>query len=237
MPIAALPMLACSKWGLSSKTPQIRVKQLSRALYAPVRPRAIGRSHTRAVDAYDAKADALAALAAAGAPTASLQVTTDAPAWYYPGRSGCLKLGPNVLAYFGEIHPSVLAACDAEAPMAGCEIFLTAIPQSRSTGTAKPLLKLESLQPVSRDFAFVVERDVTAAKLVKAVADADKALICDVTVFDVYEGDRIEAGKKSVALRVTLQPADKSLTDAEIDAVATRIAAAAAKTVGAQLRG
>ncbi|MDE1901355.1 MAG: phenylalanine--tRNA ligase subunit beta [Alphaproteobacteria bacterium] len=191
----------------------------------------------RAVDAYDAKADALAALAAAGAPVASLQITADAPAWYHPGRSGSLRLGPTVLAFFGEIHPSVLAACDAAGPMAGCEIFMANIPAARATGTAKPLLKLDALQPVSRDFAFVVGRDITAAKLIKAVRDADKNLIRDVSVFDVYQGDKVEAGKKSIAVSVTLQPADKSLTDAEIDAIAAKIAASVAKVTGATLRG
>ena len=192
---------------------------------------------TRAVDAFDAKNDALAALAAAGAPVASLQITTDAPVWYHPGRSGVLRLGPNVLATFGEIHPSVLTACDAAAPVVGCEIFLANIPAARSSGTAKPLLKLESLQPVSRDFAFVVDRGVTAAKLVKAIKDADKNLIREVTLFDVYEGEKVATDKKSVALSVTLQPADKSLTDAEIEAVAAKITASVGKATGAVLRG
>ena len=191
----------------------------------------------RAVDAYDAKADAIAALAAAGAPVASLQVTTDAPLWYHPGRSGALRLGPTVLAYFGEIHPSMLAVCDADAPMVAAEIFPANIPLSRSSGTAKPLLKLEVLQAVARDFAFVVGSDVTAAKLIKAVKDADKNLIRDVSVFDVYEGDKVEAGKKSLAVSVTMQPTDKTLTDAEIEAVAGRITASVSKSVGAVLRG
>ncbi len=190
----------------------------------------------RPVDAFDAKADAIAALAAAGAPVASLQVTTEAPAWYHPGRSGCLRLGPALLATFGEIHPSVLAACDAAEPMVACEIFIAGIPQSRSTSTARPLLKLEPLQAVHRDFAFVVDRDVTAAKLIKAIKDADKNLIRDVTVFDVYEGERVAAEKKSVALSVTLQPTDKSLTDAEIDQISSRITAAVTKATGAALR-
>jgi phenylalanyl-tRNA synthetase beta chain len=190
----------------------------------------------RAVDAYDAKADAIAALAAVGAPVSSLQVTEDAPAWYHPGRSGCLRLGPTLLAAFGEIHPAVLAACDASGPMAACEIYLAAIPQSRA-GNARPLLKLEALQPVNRDFAFVVDRSVTAAKLIKAARDADKNLIREVTVFDVYEGDKIAIEKKSVALSVTLQPTDKTLTDAEIDQLSSRITAAVTKATGAVLRG
>jgi phenylalanyl-tRNA synthetase beta chain len=194
-------------------------------------------SPTRPIDAFDAKADAIAALAAAGAPAASLQVTADAPDWYHPGRSGCLRLGPNVLAIFGEIHPAILAACGAEGPMAACEIFLAAIPQSRKEGTARPLLKLEALQSVNRDFAFVVACDVSAAKLIKAVKDAEKNLIRDVNVFDVYEGEHVEAGKKSVALSVTLQPADKTLTDAEIEQIGAKITASVNKATGAVLRG
>jgi phenylalanyl-tRNA synthetase beta chain len=191
----------------------------------------------RAVDAFDAKDDALAALVAAGAPVSSLQVTNDAPDWYHPGRSGVLRLGPAVLATFGEVHPALLAACDVQGPMAACEIFFANIPQSRSASTAKPLLKLEPLQPVARDFAFVVDRAVTAAKLIKAVKEADKNLIREVTVFDVYEGEHVGADKKSVALNVTLQPADKTLTDAEIDSVASRITASVTKSTGAVLRG
>jgi len=192
---------------------------------------------SRPVDAFDAKADALAALTAAGAPVASLQTVAEAPAWYHPGRSGSLKLGPAVLAVFGELHPALLAACGAEGPMVGCEIFVAAIPQPRSGGTAKPLLKLETLQAVTRDFAFVVDRAVAADKLVKAARGADKTLIRDVTVFDVYEGERMGADKKSIALSVTLQPAERSLTDAEIESLATRITAAVAKATGATLRG
>jgi phenylalanyl-tRNA synthetase beta chain len=194
-------------------------------------------TRTRPVDAYDAKNDALAALAAAGAPVASLQITTDAPSWYHPGRSGALRLGPTVLAFFGEIHPSVLTVCDTAGPVVGCEVFLDAIPASRSTSTAKPLLKMESLQPVSRDFAFVVNRDVTAAKLIKAIKDADKNLIREVSLFDVYEGEKIASDKKSIALSVTLQPTEKSLTDAEIETIATKITGSVSKTTGGVLRG
>ena len=193
-------------------------------------------TQSRAVDAYDAKADAMAALAAAGAPVTSLQITSDAPGWYHPGRSGVLRLGPIVLATFGEVHPALLMACNASGPMAACEIFFTAIPQSRSASTAKPLLKLEALQSVSRDFAFVVDKATTAAKLIKAVKDADKNLIRDVSVFDVYEGEHVGSDKKSVALSVTLQPTDKTLTDAEIDALAVRITAGVTKATGAVLR-
>lgn len=191
----------------------------------------------RAVDWLDAKADALAALAAAGAPMASVQVTADAPDWYHPGRSGVLRLGPTVLGYFGEIHPALLQEVDISGAVVGCELFIAAIPASRSNGTAKPLLKLEELQPVSRDFAFVVGAEVAVDKLIKAVKGADKNLIRDINVFDVYEGDKIDAGKKSVAISVTMQPTEKTLTDKDIEEISNRITAAVSKATGAVLRG
>ncbi|WP_119677518.1 phenylalanine--tRNA ligase subunit beta [Indioceanicola profundi] len=192
----------------------------------------------RAVDAFDVKADAIAALEAAGAPTANLQVTRDAPDWYHPGRSGVLRLGPTVLARFGELHPAVLEAMDASGPMAAFEVMLDAVPTPKKKGgTAKPLLALSPFQPLDRDFAFLVDEQVEADKLVKAARGADKQLITGVIVFDVYQGAGVEPGKKSVAISVTLQPVDKTLTDAEIEAVAGKIVAAVAKATGATLRG
>ncbi len=190
----------------------------------------------RAVDVFDAKADALAALAAAGAPMASVQVEAKAPSWYHPGRSGSLRLGPVLLGHFGEVHPDVLAACDATAPMVISEVFLGNIPAPRSADTAKPLLKMEALQPVARDFAFVLDEGISAEKLIAAIKKADKALIRDVVIFDVYQGKGVEAGKKSLALSVTLQPADHTLTDGELESLSTVITQAAEKAVGAVLR-
>ncbi|MFA6279459.1 MAG: phenylalanine--tRNA ligase subunit beta [Bdellovibrionales bacterium] len=190
----------------------------------------------RAVDAFDAKADALAALAAAGAPMASVQVEAKAPVWYHPGRSGSLRLGPVLLGYFGEVHPDILAACDAAAPMVASEVFLGNVPAPRSAGTAKPLLKMEALQPVARDFAFVLDEGASADKLIAAIKKADKVLIRDVTIFDVYQGKGVEAGKKSLALSVTLQPADHTLTDGELEGLSKAITQAAEKAVGAVLR-
>ncbi|HAX91780.1 MAG TPA: phenylalanine--tRNA ligase subunit beta [Rhodospirillaceae bacterium] len=190
----------------------------------------------RNVDAYDAKTDALAALAAAGAPMASLQVEAKASSWYHPGRSGSLRLGPVLLGYFGELHPAILAACDADGPMVACELFLANIPAPRSASTARPLLKMESLQPVSRDFAFVMDEAVTADKLMAAIKKVDKALIREVTIFDVYQGKGIEAGKKSLALSVTLQPTDHTLTDAELEGLHVSIRAAVEKATGGVLR-
>ncbi|SDD64543.1 phenylalanine--tRNA ligase subunit beta [Rhodospira trueperi] len=192
----------------------------------------------RPVDAFDAKADALAALAAAGAPVDNLQTAAEAPAWYHPGRSGTLKLGPKVLAWFGEVHPGVLKTLDVKGPMVACEVFLEAVPAPKAKATkARPLLAASPFHPVERDFAFVVPEDVAAESVVRAATGADKALIAGVSVFDVYQGDRLEAGKKSVAVCVTLQPTERTLTDEEIDAAGKKIVAAVKKATGGELRG
>lgn len=193
-------------------------------------------TQSRKLDAYDAKADAIAALAACGAPVHSLQITTDAPAWYHPGRSGVLRLGPTVLAFFGELHPELLSTIGLDGAAVAAEIFFANIPQSRTTTTAKPLLKLESLQSIARDFSFVVDRNMTAAKLINAIKGAAKNLIRDVTVFDVYEGEHVTADKKSIALSVVLQPIDKTLTDLEIETISARITESVTKATGATLR-
>lgn len=197
------------------------------------------REKPRAVDAYDAKADAIAALAAAGVPVESLQVMDGAPGWYHPGRSGTLRLGPKtVLAQFGELHPRVLKALDAKGPLVGFEVFLDRVPAARGkAGRSKPALKLSEFPAVERDFAFIVDQAVAADTLTRAVRGAEKALIARVAVFDVFAGSGIEPGKKSVALSVRLEPRERTLTDAEIDAVGQKIVAAAAKACGAVLRG
>lgn len=191
------------------------------------------------VDTFDAKGDALAALAAAGAPMAALQVVPGGPAWFHPGRSGTIQMGPqNVIGHFGEIHPRILTALKIEGPLVGFEVILDNIPAAKPKPTrAKPLLELSAFQPVERDFAFVVETKVKAGDIVRAAQNADKKLIAGVTVFDVYEGKGIEPGKKSVAIAVTIQPADKTMTDAEIDALAQKIVAEVGKRTGGVLRG
>lgn len=194
------------------------------------------QSEARVVDAFDAKADALAALEALGVPTAGLQTTTDAPACYHPGRSGCLKLGPTVVAQFGEIHPSVLSALGLKHVAVAAEVFIEALPMKAGKGTARPLVSLPELQPLERDFAFVVANDVSAEKLVRAVKGADKDLITNVIVFDEYKGKGLTEGTKSLALAVTLQPRDKTLTDKDIEALSQKIVAAAAQATGATLR-
>jgi len=192
---------------------------------------------TRKLDAFDAKADALAALEAAGAPVASLQTAAEAPNWYHPGRSGVLKLGTTVLAQFGEVHPRVLKALDVDAPAVAFEVFLERLPPAKAkAGKARALLKPSAFQPVERDFAFVVDAAVPAEKLLRAAQNADKVLIVATSIFDAYAGPGIPDGKKSVALAVTIQPVEKTLTDAEIDAIGAKIVAAVAKATGGTLR-
>ena len=190
------------------------------------------------VDAFDVKADALAVLAAAGAPAAALQVVPGGPAWFHPGRSGTIQIGPqNVLGHFGELHPRALEALDAEGPLVAFEVVLEKIPEPKPKATrAKPVLELSPFQPVERDFAFVVDRAVKAADIVRAAQSVDRKLIAGVTVFDVYEGKGIDPGKKSIAIAITLQPRDKTLTDQEIDAVAAKIVAEVGKRTGGVLR-
>jgi phenylalanyl-tRNA synthetase beta chain len=191
------------------------------------------------VDLFDAKADAFALLSALGVPPRGLELISGGPAWFHPGRSATLQLGPkNVIGAFGEIHPRDLEALGAEGPVAGFELLLNDIPapKSRSTKT-KPKLELPEFMPVQRDFAFLADRTVKAADIVKAAASAERALVADAGVFDVYEGKGIPEGKKSVAISVTLQPREKTLTEAEIDAAAGKIVAEVAKKTGASLRG
>jgi phenylalanyl-tRNA synthetase beta chain len=190
------------------------------------------------VDAFDAKGDAFAALIAAGAPAQALQVVPGAPAWFHPGRSGTIQIGPqNVLGHFGELHPRTLEALDAEGPLVGFEVILEKIPEPKAKPTrAKPVLELSAFQPVERDFAFVVDRGVKAGDLVRAAQNVDRKLITGVTVFDVYEGAGVEPGKMSIAIAVTIQPREKTMTDEEIDALAGRIVAEVAKRTGGVLR-
>lgn len=194
----------------------------------------------RPVDLWDAKRDAEAALAAAGAP-ASLMVRRDVPGWFHPGRSAILSLGPKTgIAVFGEIHPRVLAALDVKGPVVAFSIRLEAIPFPKARTATRPPLVVSDFQPVERDFAFVLDERVEAEAVLKAARAADKALIDAVSVFDVFAGPKAEAqmgpGKKSVAVSVRLQPTDRTLTDAEIEAVAAKVVASVAKATGGNLR-
>jgi len=194
----------------------------------------------RPVDALDARADAEAALAAVGVAPDRLQIARAAPDWLHPGRSGVLKQGRAVLAVFGELHPRVVEAADLRGPVVAFEVDLDAVPAPKRRGAARPALEVSDLQPVERDFAFVVDAAVEAAAMMRAARGADRKLIADVTVFDVFDGAKAEAqlgsGRKSVALSVRLQPVAATLTEAEIEAVSARVVADVAKATGAALR-
>lgn len=191
----------------------------------------------RPVDLFDAKADALAVLAAIGAPLDRLQTVAEGPAWYHPGRVGSLMLGPkNRLASFGEIHPRVLAAMDVAGPLVAFEIDLDAVPLPKSARTARPALDASDLQAVTRDFAFVVASEVPADRILRAARAADKALVAAVSVFDVFTGEGVGPGRKSVAIEVTLQPRQQTLTEEEIEKVSGAIVAAVARATGGELR-
>jgi phenylalanyl-tRNA synthetase beta chain len=177
----------------------------------------------------------LAVLEAAGMAAATLQVVAQAPAWFHPGRSGTIQMGPqNKLAYFGEVHPRILSEMNVKGPIVAFEIILNTIPAPRQKGTAKPALVLSDLMTVDRDFAFVVDDKVQSAELIKAAKGVDKVMITDATVFDVF---KLPDGKTSLAVSVTLQPRDKTMTDVEIEAISAKIVAAVGKATGAVLRG
>jgi len=193
---------------------------------------------SRPVDFFDAKADALAVLAELDVALDKVEIAPGAPAWYHPGHSGVVRLGPNtVLARFGEIHPGVLKAMDVKGPVAGFEIVFDDLPRpkGRKSG-AKPLLELSPFQAVERDFAFVVDATVSAAQVLNAARGADKALISEVRLFDVFEGGTLGEGKTSLAIGVTLRSMQKTLTDPEIEAVAKKVVAAVGKATGGVLR-
>ncbi|MBM0170661.1 phenylalanine--tRNA ligase subunit beta [Altererythrobacter sp. C41] len=200
-------------------------------------PRGWATGKAQGVDAYDAKAEAESLLEAAGAPVGNLMVMGEAGPQFHPGQSATLRLGPkNVLARFGALHPNTLRAFDIEGPVVAVEIFLDAIPARKGGGAfARPAYSPPALQPVTRDFAFLVPADLAAGDLVRAVKGADKQAIVDARVFDVFAGQGVPEGRKSVAVEVVLQPGEKSFTDADIKAISDRIVAAAGKQ-GAELR-
>ena len=187
---------------------------------------------------FDLKADLLGLLEEMGGPNLQTVQGSNSP-WWHPGRSARLQLGPKtVVAEFGEIHPAILKTLDVEGPIVAFELHLDLVPEPKRKGTkTKPALAISALMPLSRDFAFLVDSAVAAGDLIRPISAADKALIADVRVFDVYKGTGVPEGQKSVAVEVLIQPTDKTLTDGEIDALSAKIIAAAAKTVGAKLRG
>jgi phenylalanyl-tRNA synthetase beta chain len=182
-----------------------------------------------------AKAHVLAVLAAAGVAAESLSVTADAPAHYHPGRSGVVRQGPKiVLAYFGALHPSVLAALDLDMPACGFEIMLDAVPDAKRRRRAPPALS--SLQPLRRDFAFVIKTSVGAETVLRAARSASRSLVEDVRLFDVFTGGGLAEDEKSLAIEVVLQPRERTLTDQEIEAACASIVAAVCKATGGRLR-
>jgi phenylalanyl-tRNA synthetase beta chain len=184
------------------------------------------------------KGDLVGLLEDLGAPALQTAQGAASP-WWHPGRSARLQLGPKVVvAEFGEIHPRILKAMDVDGPVLGFEITLDAIPEPKKKATkGRPALNASALMPLTRDFAFVVGQATPAGEVARAAAGADKALIADVRVFDVYQGKGVDEGMKSVAIEVAIQPRDKTLTDAEIEALSGRIVAAVDKAVGGKLRG
>jgi len=191
---------------------------------------------THPVDAFDAKADMLAAIETAMGGAMTAPIKAGAPAWYHPGRAGTLALGPKVLGIFGELHPKILAAFDLKGPVAAFEVFLDAIPEPKVKGKARSPFAPSPYPAVERDFAFVLDTKVLAEEVVRAARNVDRALIERVDVFDVYEGKGVPEGKKSLAIAVRLQPKDRTLTDVEIDAAAQKIVAAVTKATGGALR-
>ena len=210
---------------------------LGLVLAGPRGARHWAEARTNGFDAFDAKAEALAILAAAGAPVDNLQVLDGAASFYHPGQSGRLCLGPkNALAEFGAVHPAVLKAFDLEGPIVAAEIFLDAIPQKRDgQGHMRSAFAPPALQAVTRDFAFFVPAGLPADQLLRAVRGADKGAIAGVRLFDVFTGQGVPEGSKSLAIEVTLQPSERSFTDEDLKAISDRIVAAAAK-LGAALR-
>ena len=190
------------------------------------------------VDAYDAKSDALALLAALGVAANAVQIIPGGPAFLHPGRSATLQFGPkNVAGWFGELHPAALEALDAEGPLVAFELVLDAIPPAKARPTkAKPKFERSEFMPVSRDLAFVVAETAAAGDILKAALAADRALIAAADVFDVYRGPGVPEGQKSVAIAVTLQPCERTLTDAEIEAAVAKVVAEVGKKTGATLR-
>ncbi len=203
----------------------LRAGTTGRAWSRPARP----------VDAMDAKSDLFETLSALGVPMDALMVTADAPGFYHPGRSGTVRQGPkNILGSFGELHPRVLAAIGLTGPAAAFELNLDAIPDPKRRRKAAP--DLPAFQPLRRDFAFLVDSTVAADAVLRAAKGAERALIAGVSLFDVYEGDKLPEGKKSLAVEVVFQPRDLTLTDAEIETATQKVVAAVAKATGAVLR-
>jgi phenylalanyl-tRNA synthetase beta chain len=191
------------------------------------------------VDIYDVKADAFALLSALNISTDSMQLVVGAPSWFHPGRSATMQFGPKgILGYFGELHPRVLQELGIDGAIMAFEIVLDNLPaQKQKLTKIKPKLELSAYQPITRDFAFIVDKATRADDLVKTARCIDRTLVSQVRLFDLYEGQGVEQGKKSLAIEVTLQPRDRTLNDSEIDEFATKLIAEITKKTGGVLRG
>lgn len=191
----------------------------------------------RDYDVFDVKADALAVIAAAKGPYENPQITIDAPAYYHSGRSGALRLGKNVLAYFGELHPAVCKKLGLKCRVTAFEVYLDNIPLPRTThDKAKKKLQLSAFQPVDKDLAFIVNKDISAANILAAAKNADRNYISDVRIFDVFEGEALPENKKSVALSVTFQPKEQTFTDKDIENLMNKVIVEVGKKTGGELR-
>ena len=191
----------------------------------------------RDFDVFDAKADALAAIAAANGPYDNAQISLDAPEYYHPGRSGTLRLGKNVIAYFGELHPTVCKKMGIKQRVVAFEVYLSNIPQPRiSHDKAKKKLELYAFQPLDKDFAFVVGKEVKASDVIAAARNADRNYITDVRIFDVYEGNNLPQDKKSLALTVTFQPKENTFSDQDIENLMNKVIVEVTKKTNGILR-
>ncbi|EJF85079.1 phenylalanine--tRNA ligase subunit beta [Candidatus Bartonella washoeensis] len=194
--------------------------------------------HAKAVDVFDAKADALAVLEACGMDISKVQIEVGAPDWYHPGRSGVMKLGSKIiLGFFGVFHPATLERLDVSGPLCGFEVFFDRIPEPKKKATkSRSPLKLSPFQMVRRDFAFVVDKTVASSLIIRAASGADKKLIHSVQVFDVFEDSSIGEDKKSIAIELTIQPIERTLTDEDLEELALKVIENVTKTTGAYLR-
>ncbi len=191
----------------------------------------------RTFDVFDVKADALAAIAAANGPFENPQITRDAPAYYHPGRSGALRLGKNVLAYFGQLHPLICKQFGIKGNVVAFEVYLDNIPLPRNThDKAKKKIEMSAFQPIDKDLAFVVNKDVNAANIIAAAKNADRNYISDVRIFDIYEGDNLPENKKSVAISLTFQPKEQTFTDKDIENLMNKVIVEVSKKTGGELR-
>ena len=205
-----------------------------------LRVRSISERHwseaRRNVDAIDSKSDAMAALDYIGIPINKLDICRDAPKWFHPGKSASLRLGKVLLGHFGELHPTSVDAMQVLGPISAFEIYLDNLPQGRAKGLVKETLKLPTLHPVYRDFAFIVDKTVEAGEVTRAVLNADRGLITDATLFDVYQGKGMEDNKKSLGIMVVIQPEEETLTDEKIESVSRAVVDEVEKRTGGILR-